>query len=133
MSDNMNLDAVRASLKRAPWRKVAEVEVEGEAGATCLLVRRPPNERMMALHRDWRERGLLGENGETPTPENGAQMGRELLALVLFLPNAPKQLFTQEELVEVAWVDEVLPKVMAAISPAKGVEDAKGNSSATQA
>jgi hypothetical protein len=123
-----NVDAVKASLRGAQWRKVKDVEVEGSGGKVTLTVRRVPMEKLVALRKTWREEGLLTEKDEPKDAEAALEINRRLVAMVLFLPDAVRPLFTPDELREVAWVDDLLPQVQEAFTPiTKAVETAKGN------
>ncbi len=125
---NTTVDAVKASLRGAQWRKVKDVTIEGAAGPTTLTVRRVPMEKLVALRKQWAQEGLLTEKDETRDADVALELNRRMLAMVLFLPDGVRPLFEPDELKEVAWVDEVLLEVQEAFTPiTRAVEAARGN------
>jgi hypothetical protein len=125
---NLNVEAVKASLRGAQWRKVKDVSIEGAAGPVTLTVRRIPMEKLVAVRKEWQQEGLLTEKDEPRDADAALEINRRLLAMVLFLPDGVRPLFEPDELKEMPWVDELLPEVQEAFAPiTKAMESAKGN------
>jgi hypothetical protein len=129
MSD---VEATKKSLLSAPWRKVGELVVEGEAGTVTLVIRRPPPKAHMDLLDEVRKAGLLNEKNEPVNEQAGLEMAARLFAPMLFLKDAIRPLFTAEEFIEAPWFSEACEACTAGLHGTKAmVEVAKGNSEAT--
>ncbi|ATB41144.1 hypothetical protein CYFUS_006606 [Cystobacter fuscus] len=119
--------SIKHSLLRAPWREYTRVKVEGLEGPVELVIRRPPDSVLEKLIKDAKEKKLDTTEGEEKNHEAGLHFRARVVATCVFLPNAVTSLFTPEEALDWPGLAEVADACMAAISPAKALEGAKGN------
>ncbi|EPX56157.1 hypothetical protein D187_007499 [Cystobacter fuscus DSM 2262] len=119
--------SIKHSLLRAPWREYTRLKVEGLDGPVELVIRRPPDSVLEKLLRSLKEKGLDAAGGEEKDPESALHFRARVVATCVFLPNAVAPLFTEDEVLDWPGVAEVSNACMAAINPAKALENARGN------
>ncbi|MFL5344356.1 MAG: hypothetical protein ACJ8AT_06170 [Hyalangium sp.] len=122
-----NREAVKQSLLKAQWKKMGELQVEGEDGGVTLLIRRPPPKATKRILDQCRQDGLVDAKGEPTTQEAGLEVAARMFAPMLFLPGEKAALFTPEELSEAPWFTEATEACAAALGVKSAVEAAKGN------
>ena len=101
--------------------------MEADGGAVELVIRRPPDSVLQRLLGEARDKGLHAADGDAKDPVAALRFRAEVVAATVFLPNAVRALFTPEEVLEWPGTSEVAEHCMAAINPAKGLEEARGN------
>ncbi|EPX62549.1 hypothetical protein D187_008737 [Cystobacter fuscus DSM 2262] len=124
MSD---VDTIKRRLLNAPWREYIRRSVEAEGGAIELVIRRPPDAVLEPLLRDAKAQRLDDEGAEEKRVEDVLRFRARVVATCVFLPNAVTSLFTPEEAYAWPGLVEVADACMAAIMPAKALENARGN------
>lgn len=124
----MYTDTMKSSLLNAPWRKHSTATVEGRDGPVDLVIRRPPDTEVLALMKDAERDGLVGGAEQASSTEAALRFRARVVALTVFLPNAVRPLFTEDEALAWPGLSEVSESCMAAIlPPGANVERAKGN------
>jgi hypothetical protein len=124
----MDTESLKNSLLSAPWRKHTTVTVEGRDGGVELIIRRPPDTEVLKLVQGAEKDGLTDGADRDASAEAALRFRARAVALTVFLPNAVRPLFTEEEALGWPGLNEVADLCMAAITPAAtAVERAKGN------
>lgn len=119
--------SLKQSLLSAQWREYKRVSVEGADGPVELVIRRPPDTRVVALLEGAQKEGLLNAATEPTSPAAGLRFRARVVATVVFLPNDVTPLFTEAEVLEWPAVSEVEAHCMAAlVPPGAQIERLKG-------
>jgi hypothetical protein len=125
------IDELKADLLEAPWRKFADVQVEGRRGPVDLIIRRPPPDVLETLSKKLKAATAAEEAKAEGAEETAMSAMASVVAQCVWAPNAVRPLFTPEEARRWPYLMDVLGDCINAIKVGAGVEAAKGKSEAT--
>jgi hypothetical protein len=124
----MDTETLKGSLLSALWPKHTTVTVEGRDGPVELIVRRPPPVELLNLVQSEEGDALKDDTDQMAQAKAALRFQARVVARTIFLPNAVRPLFTEEEVLLWPHMKDVAEHCMAAIlPPGTAVERAKGN------